>query len=48
MITKDATSWTIILELSIVLLESSVMLFENIYGAGVTHDDQHTTIIIFL
>jgi hypothetical protein len=29
-------------------LESSIMLLENIYSTGVTHDDNHMTIIIGL
>jgi hypothetical protein len=30
--------------LSIELLESSIMLLDNIYSTGVTHDDRHITI----
>ncbi len=36
MIVKDGTSWSITLELSITLLESSIMLLDNIYSAGFT------------
>jgi len=39
MIVSDATSWNITLESSITLLESSIMLLENIHSAGITQDD---------
>ncbi len=35
------------LDLSFMLLESSVMLLVKINGIGVTHDDYHMTIKIF-
>ncbi len=51
-IVNDATSWSIILEpsimlleLTIALLESSVMLLDNIYSTGITHDDHHVMIV---
>ncbi len=39
MIVSDVTSWGITLESSITLLESSIMLLENINCAGITQDD---------
>jgi hypothetical protein len=42
MIVNDPTSWSITLESSIMLLESSIMLPENIYSTGFTHDDHMT------
>jgi hypothetical protein len=38
MIVNDATSWSVTLDLSIMLLESSIMLIENIYSTGITHE----------
>ncbi len=38
---NDTTSWSVTLELSGTLLESSIMLPENIYCTGVTHDNCH-------
>ncbi len=32
-------------EVSFMLLETSIMLLENIYGIGVTHDDQNIFIV---
>ncbi len=45
---NDATIWSIILQLSITLLESSIMLPKDIYSTGITHNDHHMTIIICL
>jgi len=36
------------LEFSIKLPESSIIILENIYSTGITHDDRHNTIIIYL
>jgi hypothetical protein len=41
------TIWSITLESSIILLELSIMLLENIYSTGVTHDDRHLQSIIY-
>ncbi len=38
MIVNYATSWSITLESSITLLELSIMLLENLYSTGITHD----------
>ncbi len=46
MITNDATSWSVTLELSITLLKSSVLLLENIYITGVTHNDYYMFVIL--
>jgi len=35
------------LEVSFMLLESSIILLENIYSAGVTYDNHHLIIKIF-
>jgi hypothetical protein len=39
---------SITLDLSITLLESSIILLENIIITGVTHDDLNMTIVICL
>jgi hypothetical protein len=44
MIAYVATSWSITLELSIMLLELSIIPLENIYSTGITRDDHHVTI----
>jgi hypothetical protein len=41
---SDAT----ILNITILLLDSSIMLLENIYSTGVTHSDHHLTTVICL
>jgi hypothetical protein len=43
MIISDAKIWS-----SIMLLELSITLLESIYSTGVTHDDYHMTIKMFL
>jgi hypothetical protein len=48
MIVNDATSWSITLELSMTLLESSTMLLVNIYSTGITHYERHMTIVMCL
>jgi hypothetical protein len=35
------------LEMSFMLLETSITLLENIYSTGVTHDDHNMTIEMF-
>jgi hypothetical protein len=35
------------LEVLFMLLESSVMLLENIYNTGITHDDRHLRLSYF-
>jgi hypothetical protein len=52
---NDTTSWSItlgssitILELSVILQESSITLLDNIYSKGINHDDCHMTIQICL
>ncbi len=37
----------ITLEVSFMILELSIILLENIYSTGVTHDDQHMMIKTF-
>jgi hypothetical protein len=44
-IVNDATSWSITLESPITLLELSIMLTENIYSTGFTHDDRNILIV---
>jgi hypothetical protein len=36
------------LELSFMLLELAIMLLENIYSTGVTHDDRHSQLPHFI
>ncbi len=36
------------LKVSLTLLESSIMLLENIYSTGVTHADCHATVQSFI
>jgi hypothetical protein len=47
-IKNDATSWSVIVQLSIMLLESSIMLPENIYSTGIAFEDHYMTIKICL
>jgi hypothetical protein len=39
-IVNDASSWSITLELSIMLPESSIMLLQNNYSTGIAHGDR--------
>ncbi len=36
------------LELSFLLIELAIMLLENIYSIGVTHDDRHSQLSYFI
>ncbi len=46
---SDAIIWSFTLELSIVLLEVSFTLIQQlVYSAGITYDDNQLTIIICL
>ncbi len=45
---SDATVWNITLELSIVILEASYLLIDDVHRTDITYDDYQFTIIICL
>jgi hypothetical protein len=45
---SDATIWSIIQKLSIMVLELSFTLIYDVYGTGITYDDGQLTIAICL
>jgi hypothetical protein len=44
-IINDDTSWSVSLESSILILESSISLLDNIYSIGFTHGEHHMFIV---
>jgi hypothetical protein len=48
MIVNGVTTWSMTLESSITLLDLSMMFLGYIYSTAITHDDNHTMIIICL
>jgi hypothetical protein len=45
---SDATACSITLELSIMILEASLIVISDVYSTGVTYDDHQLTITICL
>jgi hypothetical protein len=45
-IINDDTSWSVTLESSIMILESSISLLDNIYSTGFTHGEHHNMFIV--
>jgi hypothetical protein len=45
---SDATIWSVTLESSIIVLEASFTLINDVYSTGITYDNRQLTIVICL